>query len=86
MIILDRKQQPLNIGDTVSHLDRPGTGVIVSIDPDHLPLVGVDRGGEFIRYTPYFDLTKDENNRHTVTCPAFLESEKWIDKFHRVNK
>jgi hypothetical protein len=20
------------------------------------------------------------------TCPAFLESEKWIDKFHRLNR
>jgi len=55
----------LSIGDEVKHFDRRTydckdmqeyVGVVVDVDPNKLPLVGVDCGVEFTRYIPHFDL------------------------------
>jgi hypothetical protein len=60
-----RYRVPLRVGDTVEHYDRKSyyglrlpnwEGKVVDIDPSKLPLVGVDFGGEFIRWIPAVDL------------------------------
>jgi hypothetical protein len=61
----DRNDIELNIGDSVKHFsrktydcqDRPEyIGKVVSLDPERLPLIGIDCGCEFTRWIPYFDI------------------------------
>jgi len=54
-MVADRKGTELKVGDKVKHLDR-GTGTVVAIDPDRLPLVDVDCGKEFVSGIPHTDL------------------------------
>lgn len=61
----DRNGIELEIGDSVKHFNRRTydcqdmaeyVGVVVSIDEERLPLIGVDCGVEFTRWMPRMDL------------------------------
>jgi hypothetical protein len=71
IIVKDRYGIELHIGDKVKHFDRKDInckdmldyiGVVVSIETNQLPLIGVDCGVEFIRLIPYMDLVHIEAN------------------------
>jgi hypothetical protein len=62
-VVLSRKERPLQVGDEVEHSHQPKKGIVVEINPDKLPLIGVDTGAEFISFIPAIDL------EHTVKEP-----------------
>ena len=73
----------INVGDAVYNRNWSETwiGTVARIDEGCNPVYWVDFGKEFLSCVCSLDIRR---TNQPLTSPAFLESEKWIDKFHRL--